>query len=149
MNEFFDTTAEVATCFFNFETNYRSSVSPFGLRVGDRLTGRPLNLDISQEPMRLGLIGNRTKLLIGSSGSGKSVFCATMLEAYIRQGAHAVVADIGHSYRNLCTLLDGIYLTYSKENPLRFNPFVLEDGFDTEKMESIKALLLALWKKDY
>ncbi|HEY5968312.1 MAG TPA: TraG family conjugative transposon ATPase, partial [Chitinophagaceae bacterium] len=47
MNDSFDTFAEQACCFFNLETSYRSSVSPTGIRLGDRLTGRPVHVDIS------------------------------------------------------------------------------------------------------
>ena len=44
---------------------------------------------------------------------------------------------------------DGIYFTYTNENPIAFNPFYVEDGvFDIEKNESIKTLLLTLWKRD-
>src|SRR5690606_7734227 len=37
-----------------------------------------------------------------------------------------------------------------EKNPIRFNPFYIGEGdsLDTEKKESIKTLLLALWKKD-
>jgi conjugation system TraG family ATPase len=58
--------------------------------------------------------------------------------------------DIGHSYRGLCDLVNGYYFTYTQENPIKFNPFYLSEGdeMDTEKRESIKTLLLALWKKD-
>jgi len=60
-----------------------------------------------------------------------------------------VVVDVGHSYRGLCELLNGYYFTYSEKDPIRFNPFFLGDEIlDTEKKESIKTLLLALWKKD-
>jgi conjugation system TraG family ATPase len=46
-------------------------------------------------------------------------------------------------------LLGGYYFTYSESDPIRFNPFFLgEEQLDTEKKESIKTLLLALWKKD-
>ena len=34
MNDTFDTFAEQACCFLNLETNYRSSVSPIGIRLG-------------------------------------------------------------------------------------------------------------------
>ncbi len=44
---------------------------------------------------------------------------------------------------------DGIYFTYTTENPIAFNPFYVEDGvFDIEKKESIKTLILTLWKRD-
>jgi conjugation system TraG family ATPase len=149
-NEQFDTFAEQAACFLNLETNYRTSVSSFGLRLGDRVTGRPLHVDISEDVVRRGLIGNRGKFILGSSGAGKSFFCATMVRAYYEQGAHVIITDIGHSYRGLCELLGGYYFTYSVDNPLRFNPFHLGvgDRLNPEKTESIKALLLALWKRD-
>lgn len=66
-NECFQTFAEQATCFFNQETNYRSSVSPFGIRLGDRTTGRPVLVDISDEPMGKA-ITNRNKFMLGPSG---------------------------------------------------------------------------------
>ena len=61
MNDSFDTFAEQASCFLNLETNYRSSLSPMGLRLGDRLSGRPVHVDISDEPMKKGIVTNRNK----------------------------------------------------------------------------------------
>jgi len=44
---------------------------------------------------------------------------------------------------------DGIYQTYSEEHPISFNPFFTDDYvFDIEKKESIKTLILTLWKRD-
>jgi conjugation system TraG family ATPase len=150
MNDTFDTFLEQATCFFNLETNYRSSLSPFGLRMGDRLSGRPVQVDISDEPMKLGWTTNRNKFILGPSGSGKSFFTNHMVRSYYEQGTHIVLVDVGHSYQGLCELVGGYYFTYTEENPIRFNPFYLAEGDvrDTEKKESIKTLLLALWKKD-
>lgn len=47
---------------------------PVALRyqMADRTNGKPLHLDISDEPMRRGITTNRNKLVIGPSGSGKS-----------------------------------------------------------------------------
>lgn len=150
MNDTFDTFLEQATCFFNLESNYRSSVSPFGIRLGDRLTGRPVHVDISDEPISLGYATNRNKFILGPSGSGKSFFTNHMVRSYYEQGAHVVLVDVGHSYKGLCDLVGGYYFTYSESDPIRFNPFFLGEGdvLDTEKKESIKTLLLALWKKD-
>jgi conjugation system TraG family ATPase len=150
MNDTFDTFLEQATCFFNLETNYRSSISPFGIRLGDRLTGKPMHVDISDEPMKLGYTTNRNKFIIGPSGSGKSFFTNHMVRSYYEQGAHVVLVDVGHSYKGLCDLVGGYYFTYSESDPIKFNPFYLAEGdiLDTEKKESIKTLLLALWKKD-
>jgi conjugation system TraG family ATPase len=149
-NECFSTFSEQAACFFLAESNYRSSLSSFGLRLGDRITGVPVHTDLSDEPMRKGWITNRNKFVLGGSGSGKSFFTNHLLRSYHEQGAHIVVVDIGNSYQGLCKLLGGNYLTYTEAAPMRFNPFWLPEGkfLDTEKRESIKTLLLALWKKE-
>lgn len=150
VNETFDTFLEQACCFFAMETAYRDSVSSFGIRLGDRQTGRPVHVDISDLPLACGVISNRAKLLLGPSGSGKSFFTNHLLRSYYEQGAHIVVVDVGHSYRGLCDLVDGYYFTYSKDHRLCFNPLHREpgDSFDIEQKESILALFLALWKKN-
>ncbi len=150
MNDTFDTFAEQATCFLNLETNYQSSISPVGIRMGDRLTGRPIHVDISDEPVRKGICTNRNKFILGPSGSGKSFFTNHMVRSYYEQGTHIVLVDVGHSYKGLCDLVGGYYFTYDEANPIKFNPFYISEGdtLDTEKKESIKTLLLALWKKD-
>src|SRR5436190_6195246 len=149
MNDSFDTFAEQACCFLNLETNYRSSISPTGIRLGDRLTGRPVHVDISDEPIQKGICTNRNKFILGPSGSGKSFFTNHMVRSYYEQGTHIVLVDVGHSYKGLCDLVKGYYFTYSESDPIKFNPFYIPDGdvLDTEKKESIKTLLLALWKK--
>jgi len=53
--ESFFTFIEQALCFFTGETNYKSSPSPFGIKMADRLTGKPLHLDISDLPMKKAL----------------------------------------------------------------------------------------------
>lgn len=150
MNDTFDTFAEQAACFLNLETNYRSSISPIGIRLGDRLTGTPVHVDISDEPVKRGICTNRNKFILGPSGSGKSFFTNHMVRSYYEQGTHIVLVDVGHSYKGLCELVTGYYFTYDEKNPIRFNPFYIGEGdiLDTEKKESIKTLLLALWKKD-
>ena len=150
MNDSFDTFAEQACCFLNLETNYRSSISPVGIRLGDRLSGKPVHVDISDEPMKKGICTNRNKFILGPSGSGKSFFTNHMVRSYYEQGTHIVLVDVGHSYKGLCQMVKGYYFTYDEKNPIRFNPFYIGEGdvLDTEKKESIKTLLLALWKKD-
>lgn len=150
LNETFDTFVEQAVCFLNQETGYRTSISPVGIRLGDRLTGKPVHVDISDEPMKKGIITNRNKFILGPSGSGKSFFTNHMVRSYYEQGTHIVLVDVGHSYKGLCDLVKGYYFTYSEQNPIRFNPFFIgaHDVLDTEKKESIKTLLLSLWKKD-
>jgi conjugation system TraG family ATPase len=154
--ESFYTFIEQAVCFFTQETNYQSSPSPFGIKMVDRLTGKPLHLDISDLPMKKGIITNRNKFILGPSGSGKSFFTNHLVRQYYEQGAHIVLVDTGNSYQGLCNLInrktngeDGVYFTYTEDNPIAFNPFYTDDGvFDIEKRESIKTLILTLWKRD-
>ena len=154
--ESFHTFLDQALCLFNEETNYRSSLSPFGIRMSDRLSGVPLHLDISDLPMKRGVITNRNKFILGPSGSGKSFFTNHMVRQYWEQGAHILLVDTGNSYQGLCSLIrsktkgrDGVYFTYTEETPIAFNPFYVEDGvYDVEKRESLKTLLLTLWKRE-
>jgi conjugation system TraG family ATPase len=146
-NETFATFSEQASCLISYEGPYAQSIS--GLRLGDRVSGRPLFVDLSDEPMRRGWITNRNKFILGPSGSGKSFFTNHMLRSYHSQGSHVVIVDVGHSYRGLCSHVNGSYLSYEENSPITFNPFYTkEKQLDTEKRESLKSLLLALWKKD-
>jgi conjugation system TraG family ATPase len=146
---------EPAVCFFTQESMYRSSLSPFGVRLTDRFSGCPIHVDISDEPMRRGIISNRNKFVLGGSGSGKSFFMNHLIRQYYEQGTHVVLVDVGHSYLGLCEMVnrntcgrDGIYFTYTEDKPITFNPFYTEDGqFDIEKKTSINTLLTTLWKK--
>ena len=148
--------AESATCFFNSETNYVSSSSPFGIKLVDRFSNVPLHVDISDEPMKRGITTNRNKFVLGPSGSGKSFFTNHMVRQYWEQGTHIIMVDTGNSYLGLCQWVqqktggqDGIYYTYTEEKPITFNPFYTDDRkFDVEKRESIATLLLTLWKKE-
>lgn len=154
--ESFYTFIEPALCFLTGETNYQSSPSPFGIKMSDRLTGKPIHVDISDLPMKRGIITNRNKFILGPSGSGKSFFTNHMVRQYYEQGTHVLLVDTGNSYQGLCELIkgktkgkDGVYFTYTEDNPIAFNPFYTDDGaFDIEKRESIKTLILSLWKRD-
>ncbi|HCM21031.1 MAG TPA: conjugal transfer protein TraG, partial [Porphyromonadaceae bacterium] len=93
----------------------------------------------------------------GPSGSGKSFFTNHMVRQYYEQGTHVLLVDTGNSYQGLCELIhrktggkDGVYFTYTEDNPISFNPFYTEDNiFDIEKRESIKTLILTLWKQEH
>lgn len=154
--ESFYTFIEQGLCFFTEETNYKSSPSPFGIKMVDRVSGKPLHVDISDLPMKRGIITNRNKFILGPSGSGKSFFMNHLVRQYYEQGTHVVLVDTGNSYQGLCNMIhqktkgaDGVYFTYTEENPISFNPFYTDDYvFDVEKKDSIKTLLLTLWKSE-
>jgi len=150
LNDTFLTFVDQAVCFFNNETNYRSSKSPLGLKLGERISGKPVHIDLSDEPWRKGIINNRNKFVLGPSGSGKSFIMNKIMSSYYDDGAHIVLIDVGDSYQGLCKKVGGYYFTYQEDDPIQFNPFYISenDNMDTEKKESLKALLLSLWKKD-
>lgn len=143
-----------ATCLMTNETNYRDSLSPFGIKLCERLSGRPVHIDISDEPMKKGIINNRNKFVVGPSGSGKSFFMNHMLRQYYEQDSHVVIVDVGHSYEHLCQIIniktkgdDGIYYTYDESSPLSFNPFYTDDYvYSEDKKNSLVMLLFTLWK---
>ena len=154
--ESFHTFIEQAVCLFAGETNYKDSPSAFGIRMADRQNGIPVHVDISDLPMKRGIITNRNKFILGPSGSGKSFFTNHLVRNYYEQGAHILLVDTGNSYQGLCRMIhertrggDGIYITYEEDNPISFNPFYTDSGqFDVEKRESIKTLILTLWKRE-
>lgn len=154
--ETFYTFTGQALCFFTAETCYRNSLSPFGIRMVDRLTGKPVFLDISDLPMKKGVVTNRNKFILGPSGSGKSFFTNHLVRQYWEQGTHILLVDTGNSYKGLCDLIhqktggdDEIYFTYKENDPISFNPFFTEDyQYDIEKRDSIKTLILTLWKRE-
>ena len=59
----------------------------------------------------------------------KIVFMNHLVRQYYEQ-EHVLLVDTGNSYQGLCSLInrktngeDGIYYTYTEENPISFNPF--------------------------
>ncbi len=147
---------EPAVCFFAGETNYQDSPSPYGIRLVDRISGKPIHVDLSEILMELGIITNRNKFILGGSGTGKSFFTNFLMLNYFLQGCHLIIVDMGNSYQGLFKWIqqktggkDGIYFTYTSENPISFNPFYTEDGiYDIEKAESLKTLIISLWKRN-
>jgi len=147
MNDTFDTFLEQATCFLNMESSAGSAER--GIRFGERLHGRPVWVDLFDAPMKTGVITNRNLFICGGSGGGKSMTMNHLLRTLYDEGTHCVTIDIGGSYKGLCDLVGGYYFTYTEADPIKFNPFYIGKGevLDTEKKESLKTLLVSLWKQ--
>lgn len=91
--------------------------------MADRISGKPIHVDISDLPMKTGIITNRNKFVLGGSGSGKSFFMNHLVRQYWEQGTHIVLVDTGNSYSGLCEMIrrkthgdDGVYFTYTEES---------------------------------
>src|SRR6202000_999879 len=117
-----------AACFVIPDTIDQGLPNGFGVWFGYRLTGRRLLVDISDEPLRRGLITNRNKTVSAPSGGGKTYLLLSMVNAFFSQGSHAVIVDMGDGYRRLVEYLGGVYVAYTDETPICLNPFRLEEG---------------------
>lgn len=148
-----------SVCFFNMESNYRdiTGENGYGLKLTDRISGAPVRIDVSDEPVRRGWASAKNKFILGPSGSGKSFFTNVMMAQKYEQGEHLVIVDVGDSYLGLCQLIhertqgeDGIYFTFKEEEPISFNPFYVEDYVYTEeKMAQLLSLICILWKNEH
>ena len=148
-----------SVCFFNMESNYRdiTGENGYGLKLTDRISGAPVRVDVSDEPVRRGWASAKNKFILGPSGSGKSFFTNVMMAQKYEQGEHLVIVDVGDSYLGLCQLIhertngeDGIYFTFKEEEPISFNPFYVEDHVYTEeKMAQLLSLICILWKNEH
>ena len=151
----FLTLGDAATCLMYKERIVHNEDTPLKIYYTDR-QGVPVAIDITGKEGKEKLTDNSNFFCLGPSGSGKSFFMNHLVRQYYEQGSHVVLVDTGNSYQGLCEMIhrktkgkDGVYYTYTEDNPISFNPFYTEDKvYDIEKRESIKTLLLTLWKKD-
>lgn len=151
-------TPKQGACFLGLDSSQVSKPGKYAMRMADRLQGKPIWVDLHNEPFKKGYIHNRNKFVLGPAGSGKSFFMNHLVKSFYEDGGHVLIIDMGGSYFNNCEVIkeeslgqDGIYLEYTEENPLSFNPFFLplaKDTYDLAHIELIKAVLIQIWKED-
>lgn len=155
--ELFITQVPQTCCLTNFEGELKNSGSDFVIRLSDRLEGCPVRIDISDEPMQKHLIHNRNKIIIGGSGSGKSFFTNHLLRQYAEsENCHIVLLDVGRSYELLTLYLNerlkaqggAMMVEFTTENPISFNPFILEGELDIERKQTILSVIYTIYKEN-
>ena len=67
--------------------------------------------------------GNYNICIFGPSGSGKSVFLQELATNMIAQKAKIFILDIGQSFKNICSLLEGEIIEFGKNSNIVLNPF--------------------------
>jgi conjugal transfer ATP-binding protein TraC len=76
-------------------------------------------------------------LVSAGTGSGKSFAFSEVASSYLSTGAAMWIVDKGASYKNLCAVLDGNYITFDRNKdgsvPFSFNPFSSIVDFETEQ----------------
>lgn len=155
--ELFITQVPQACCLTNFEGGVHSSDSDFTLLLSDRLSGCPVRIDLSDEPVRQHLIHNRNKIIIGGSGSGKSFFTNHLLRQYAEsENCHIVLLDVGRSYELLTRYLDerlkhlggAMMVEFTAEHPISFNPFVVSGEPDPERRQTILSVICTIYREN-
>ena len=138
--------SRAAVCLMFKERFQKNEQSNFLIRFTDR-HGIPISIDLADLPMQTGRISNRSKFVLGGSGSGKSFFMNSLVEQYLLYNMDVVIVDTGHSYSGLCSYYNGRYLTYSEQQPITMNPFAfLKSEYNIEKRDFLKTLIFLLFK---
>jgi len=97
--------------------------------------GQAMGVDLFANPS-----GNYNACVVGTSGSGKSVFMNEMALGYLGVGSRVWIIDVGRSYENLCKLLGGQYIEFTPDSGLCINPFSLVSDLDQD-MEMLKPVI--------
>lgn len=66
---------------------------------------------------------NYNLIVVGVSGSGKSVFMQETMLSTLGVGGKVFVFDYGKSFKNLCQELGGNYIEFNPSSPVSINPF--------------------------
>lgn len=83
-------------------------------------------------------------IIVGDTGSGKSMFEDEKQIAFRRMGAKSIIIDLGASYLNFCTSSGGVYIDYNLNKVSnRINPFYMAPESDVTP-EFIRARTLWL-----
>jgi conjugal transfer ATP-binding protein TraC len=82
--------------------------------------------------------GNYNMVVVGKSGSGKSVFLQEYMTSILRRNGQVVVIDDGRSFQNSCNLLGGKFVDF-KGGELCINPFSLYEREINLSIEDYKA----------
>lgn len=91
---------------------------------------------------------NKTILIFGAPGTGKSFTTNYIIDYCVQAGHHVIVSDLGYSYKKLAEYHGGVNMECTKENPIRLNPFAVltfKDGMYGFEDESDEEFLIALF----
>ena len=125
----------VASRIAPMQGEYLGSETPHMLLVGRR--GQPFYWsNFSNDG------GNYNAIVVGSSGSGKSVFMQEMATSLRGAGCEVFVVDDGRSFMSSCLLQGGAFIRFSLDLDVCLNPFSMADhelaAFDSEYLVETK-----------
>lgn len=73
--------------------------------------------------------GNFNMAVVAASGAGKSFFTQEYVNCLLGTGGRTFIIDSGRSYKNLCDVLGGVFITFEPGSRVCLNPFstILEE----------------------
>lgn len=80
-------------------------------------------------------------IVTGTSGAGKSFFTNYFVASVRRRGSPVFILDRGNSYKKLCDVLGGQYITFDPDHPIRINPIGRAETFDKERLLFAKDMI--------
>lgn len=101
--------------------NSKTGVLMLGRR-GQLLSWNPFNT-----------VGNFNTVVVGTPGTGKSVFMEEVLNCHLGTSGRVFVIDLGRSFEKMVKMLKGQYLFFTSKSNLNLNPFsMIPEGMDKE-----------------
>lgn len=153
-------TALCLGCMETFEKGVKGGL----FRTVDSIRCVPITIDLQKAARDAGWINAFNAFVLGGTGTGKSYFMNSYLRNCYDAGESLFIIDKGDSYELVTRVIheesggkDGTYLSWDKEHPLSFNPFVGysswldERGNLNEEEPGVHAFLSALyimWRPD-
>lgn len=115
---------------------YKGNGSPKFMFIGRR--GQLCFMDNFENPK-----GNYNVSSAAASGAGKSFNSQEFVFTSLSAGGRGFIFDSGGSYKNICKMLDGTYIEFSKGNTICLNPFSNIQDFN-EGLPMLKMLLIQM-----
>lgn len=85
--------------------------------------------------------GNHNTVVVGASGSGKSVFMQELAASLRGAGAEVFVIDDGESFKNSSQLLGGAFIRFNLDKKTCINPFSIIDPHSADEENAQESLL--------
>jgi conjugal transfer ATP-binding protein TraC len=113
----------------SFIVHDKAAVRLFPVQADLVTTSKPVSLFVGRKGQMVSLdlfdrkADNHNALVAAGSGSGKSFLINSVLFDNWASGAFIRIVDIGDSYKKLCSITDGRYISFSRDSHIVLNPF--------------------------
>ena len=92
---------------------------------------------------------NYNTIVVGTSGSGKSVAMQELMMSLLGMGARVIVFDLGRSFEKSCHLVGGQHIRFEKHSDMCINPFSFvevgqEEADINERRDQLEAISMTM-----